>query len=142
MQITNNGIELIKKFEGFRSHKYLDVGGKPTIGYGHLIKKGEGYEVIGRDKAEELLRQDIQKAEDAVKKNVKIELSDAEYSSLVSLVYNIGSGAFRRSTLLKRLNENKKDKVPAEMLRWHKVQGKPNRGLIRRRAAEANMFLS
>lgn len=143
MKTNQEGIDLIKKFEGFRPTVYKDAVGKPTIGYGHLIKEGEHFNQITKAEAQTLLEKDVGIAEKAVIEAVNVELDSNQFSALASLVYNIGTNAFRGSTLLKYLNNRNFTKVPEEILRWHYAGStEPNRGLINRRAAEAVLFLT
>lgn len=142
MHINQAGLDLIKQFEGFRAVTYYDVGGKPTIGYGHLIKKGEHFTKLTHEQAEKLLRQDVAEAECAVNRHVKVKLTENQFSALVSWVFNLGEGSFASSTLLKVLNKQQYINVPEQMLRWHRVSRQPIKGLIRRRAAEAMLFIS
>lgn len=141
MKISNNGIKIIKRLEGFRASVYEDAGGKPTIGYGHLIKPDENFATITEEKAEELLMSDIELAEEAVRKYVKVTLTSAQFDALVSFVFNLGETNFRKSTLLKRLNQGRLYDVPEQILRWHRIGKKPIRGLVMRRAVEAMLFL-
>ena len=142
MHINQAGLDLIKQFEGFRAVTYYDVGGKPTIGYGHLIKDGECFTKLTHEQAEQLLRQDVAEAEAAVKRHVKVKLNENQFSALVSWVFNLGEGNFASSTLLKVLNKQQYINVPEQILRWHRVGRQPIKGLIRRRAAEAMLFIS
>ena len=84
----------------------------------------------------------MQIAEEAVLRNVAVKLNENQFSALVSFVYNLGEGAFASSTLLKKLNRQKYLDVPEQILRWHRVGSRPYKGLIRRRAAEAELFIS
>ena len=142
MHTNKTGLELIKNFEGFSANKYYDLANKPTIGYGHLIKDGEDFTVITEAEAENLLKSDMQIAEEAVLRNVAVKLNENQFSALVSFVYNLGEGAFASSTLLKKLNRQKYLDVPEQILRWHRVGSRPYKGLISRRAAEAELFIS
>lgn len=139
---TTRGLALLKKFEGLRMEPYKDAGGKLTIGYGHLIKPGEFYAQISTHEAEALLRNDIRVAEAYVKRYVTVPLTQAEFSALTSLVYNIGPGNFKRSTLLRELNAGNKQAAAEEFLRWNRVGTRQLRGLSRRRAAEKALFES
>jgi len=141
MVTDDAGIELIKEFEGLVRKPYLDVGGKLTIGYGHLIRPGEFYEDITEEEAEELLRQDIKVAEAVVKRNVTVKLNQQQFSALVSLVYNIGSGHFEDSTMLRKLNRGNFSGAGQEFLRWDHVGRQKVNGLTRRRIAERVLFL-
>lgn len=135
------GLELIKKFEGFRPVPYICPAGKPTIGYGHAIKKGENFpRAITVQEAEKLLMTDVAFAERAVGRLVRKPLNSNQFSALVSFVYNVGTGAFMKSSLLKVVNRGEHDLVPEEFTRWVYVRGKLIHGLSKRRQAEALLY--
>jgi len=141
MRFNQTGLDLLRQFEGFRSSPYKDEGGKLTIGYGHLIKLGEKFTVLTQAQANDLLSKDVSIAEAGVRRRVKAELTDNQYAAIVCWVFNLGEANLVQSTLLTKLNAGDFDEVPGEILRWHRVGKKPSRGLIRRRAAEAMLFL-
>src|SRR5262245_22449584 len=102
------GIELIRHFEGEVLRVYKDPVGLLTVGVGHLVKPGEPYtlgQLISREESEALLRQDLREAENAVENLVSEGLSENEFAALVSLTFNIGVSNFRKSPLLKKLNQ-------------------------------------
>lgn len=143
MRISEKGIDFIKQKEGCSLKVYLDVGGKPTIGVGHLIIKGESIpSEITDEQAEELLRVDLKVAEDAINRHVKVPLDQDQFDALCSLIFNIGVGAFIRSTLLKELNKNNILKAASEFLRWVYVGKKISPGLVARRKDEVALFIS
>ena len=141
LSLSDDGVRLIAGFEGFRSDLYNDPAGHCTIGYGHLVHLGncDGSEPadlrkgISRKRARELLRDDAASAEAAVNDAVKVPLSQEQFDALVSFVFNVGTGAFRRSTLLRLLNDGGYDDVPKQLDRWVKAGGKTLEGLVRRR---------
>ena len=116
--ITHDGIDLIKRFEGFSSTVYICPAGYPTIGYGHLVRLGESYTEISETEAEELLRKDVESAERAVIRLVNVPLTDGQFDALVSFTFNLGSGAFQRSTLRRKVNRQAHTEVPAQLMRW------------------------
>jgi GH24 family phage-related lysozyme (muramidase) len=134
-------IDMLKEFEGFRSYPYTCPGGSLTIGYGNTIKPGE-YTSITKEQAEALLRKTVSSFEAAVKKMVTVPLSQNQYDALVSLAYNIGAGALRKSTLIKKLNTGDYKGAADEFLRFVKANGKTMEGLVKRRERERNLFLS
>jgi lysozyme len=140
MKTAEVGIALIKHFESVRLRPYRDAVGKYTIGYGHLLRKGETYEVLTHAQAHQLLLRDIHMAELIVKKHVRVPLSASQFSALVSLVYNIGEQHFRTSTLLSVLNQKNYLQAAEEIRRWEKAGGKVLAGLTRRRYAEYLLF--
>ncbi len=138
--ISQHGINLIKEFEGYREQAYLCAGEKWTIGYGHTdgVKKGDK---ITPEKAIEYLKSDLRTAETAVQNYVKVPLTQTQYDVLVSFTYNVGAGAFKRSTLLKKLNLGDYKGASKEFERWIKANGKVLGGLIKRRTIEKDLFL-
>ena len=141
MKISQEGLSLIKKFEGCRLEAYYCSGGVLTIGYGHTggVKESD---TITQEEAEKLLRADVFKFEEYVEDNVMVELDQGQFDALVAWTFNLGPGNLRESTMLKRLNEADYASVPSEMKRWNKAGGKTLDGLIRRRNAEALLFQS
>ncbi len=137
---SEDGITLIKGFEGFRGDVYDDVGGKKTIGYGHLLKNGENYTSIDEKTAEALLKLDLADAESCVNKLVTTGVSQNEFDSLVSFVYNLGCTNFSTSTLLKFVNLREFRGASNEFKRWDHAGGKEVAGILRRRLAEASYF--
>ena len=142
--ITQNGLDLIKRFEGFSAVPYRCPGGYSTIGYGHLVQAGEVFPAhgISKAKAEELLRQDVHIAEKAVLRLIRVSLRPGQFDALVSFTFNLGSGALQRSTLRRRVNDSDHDAVPAELTRWVWAGGRKLPGLIRRRKAEIICYRS
>lgn len=141
--ITQDGLDLIKRFEGFSPTVYICPAGYPTIGYGHLVREHEldRYEQdITEQEAEDLLRRDVQVAERAVLRLIDVPLTDGQYDALVSFTFNLGAGALQRSTLRRKVNREEHADVPAQLMRWVWAGGKRLRGLARRREAEASLY--
>lgn len=138
-QLSTNGLEIIKQFEGFSATPYPDHKGY-SIGYGHLIKVGEQIDSVTREQADELLMQDVAGAEQAVRTAVDVDLDKNEFDALVSLAYNIGTGAFKNSTLVKKLNSGDFEGAAAQFSVWNKASGTVNTALVKRRAIEADLF--
>lgn len=140
MKTSIIGRNLIKTFEGYRDTAYLDPVGIWTIGYGHTggVKEGDTVTEAGADA---LLQQDLKAAENTVNAT-GLKLSQLQFDALVSLVYNIGSGKFNSSTLLKQLRESTKPRQELETWWkvWDKAQGKTLKGLQRRREAEYLLY--
>ncbi len=139
------GIERIKMHEGFRPDVYLDQAGKPTIGYGHLIRAGESFPAaITEARARELLASDLGGAEAAVNGMVTVRITQAQFDALVSFVFNVGAEAFRTSTLRRLLNAGDYAGAAEQFKRWNKVriggQIVASEGLSNRRADEAAQF--
>lgn len=135
--------DLVKQFEGLTFKAYPDPGtrGAPyTVGYGHT----EGVfkdTIVDSDTVERLLALDLRKTCNAVLKYVTVPLSDNELAALISFTFNVGAGAFSKSTLVRFLNEGKRQEAADQFLRWDKAAGKQMPGLVRRRAAERDLFL-
>lgn len=140
--VTQDGIGLIKRFEGFSATVYICPAGYPTIGYGHLVREAERYEQgITEAEAEDLLRRDVQTAEKAVLCLIDVPLTDGQFDALVSFTFSLGAGALQRSTLRRKVNRQAHSEVPEQFKHWVWARGKKLAGLINRRAAEANKYL-
>lgn len=137
--ISEEGISLIKKFEGCELEAYQDSVGVWTIGYGTIKGVREG-DKINQDEAEHLLQEELPEYEGYINNMVKVPLKQCQFDALVAWVFNLGSGNLQESTMLKVLNEGKYDEVPAQIRRWNKAGGQVLNGLVRRREAEAIMF--
>ena len=137
--ISQEGIELIKKFEGCELEAYQDSVGVWTIGYGHTkdVKEGDS---INRDEAEHLLHEELPEYEGYINDLVTVPLNQCQFDALVCWVYNLGPTNLKESTLLKLLNAGDYHTVPAQIKRWNKAGGQTLQGLIRRREAEALLF--
>ena len=148
MRTSHSGLELIKKYEGFRSEPYLDAAGVPTIGYGATYypngKKVTMQDApITRQRGEELLKEMLRDFEKGVNRTITAKLNQNKFDALVSISYNIGNGAFAKSTLAKRVNANPNDPdIAYQFSRWNKSSGKVLQGLVRRRKEEANLYFS
>ena len=141
--ITQNGLDLIKRFEGFSRTVYFCSAGYPTIGYGHVVKDDEDFAAgIDEAQAEELLRQDAKIAERAVLRLINVPLTDGQFDALVSFTYNLGGGALQRSTLRRKINREEHAEVPEQFMRWVWAGGRKLKGLVRRRAAEVIFYQS
>jgi lysozyme len=142
-----SAFNLIKKFEGLELTSYPDTGGIWTIGFGSTINKDTGQAIKQGDKidvatAERWLKQDIAEREKKINGLIKVPVTANMKAALVSLAYNIGTGAFASSTLLRLLNSGADKKLVADQfLRWNKVQGKEVKGLTNRRKLERELFL-
>lgn len=143
MKTSANGINLICGFEGLELKAYDDGVGVWTIGYGTTIvngvkvKKGDTCTV---EQAKSYMAQDLKKFESAVDTSVKVTITQNQFDALVSLAYNIGTGAFKSSTLLKKLNAKDFKGAAAQFDRWNRAGGKVMQGLVNRRAKERKLF--
>ncbi len=134
--ITQDGLDMIKRFEGFSPTVYICPAGYPTIGYGHLIQRGEYFDSITEEQAEDLLRLDVKVAEQAVLRLINVPISDGQFDALVSFTYNLGAGALQRSTLRRKVNREAHEEVPAQLVRWVWAGGRKLPGLVVRRSTE------
>ena len=146
MKTGQDGIDLIKSFEGFRNKAYLDSIGVPTIGYGTTwypdgtkVKLGDK---CTEEQAEEYLKYALGKFEAAINKDIKVTISQKMFDALACFVYNVGIGNFESSTLLKKINAKDFLGASDQFIRWNKAGGKVLDGLTRRREAEAALFKS
>jgi lysozyme len=144
MKTSPSGLELIKEFEGLRLKAYKCPAAVWTVGFGHTSAAGDPVVtsglVITKAEAEEILKCDLVQYEDAVRKLVKVALTQSQFDALVSFTYNVGEAQFSRSTLLKRVNAGRFNEVPAEFMKWTKGGGKELPGLVRRRRAEVKLW--
>ena len=140
MHTSDEGFELIKKFEGCELEAYKCAAGVWTIGYGHTKDVQEG-DKWTEEKADFMLWRELDdEYEHYVNSLVTVPMNQSQFDSLVSWTYNLGPNNLKRSSMLRVLNEGKYDEVPAQMKRWNKAKGKVLAGLTRRREAEALMF--
>lgn len=146
MKVTDEGLALIRRFEGFRSKAYRDVVGVWTIGYGHTSMAGPPEVTPGlritREEGAAILARDVETFANGVRDSVTVPLTDAQFSALASFAYNVGLGAFRRSSVLKAVNARDFAAVPRRLNLWVKAGGRTLAGLVRRRAAEGALFAS
>ena len=140
MKASQKAIDLIREFEGFEAKPYADAVGIPTIGYGHVILKGEHFDELTESEAVELLCKDLEKAEACILREVSVTITQEQFDALCSFVFNLGCGAFIRSTLLQKLNNGDAPGAADEFARWNKAGGKVLAGLTRRREAERELF--
>jgi len=147
MLISKKGLELIKSFEGFMSHPYLDVAMVPTIGYGtthyHHRAVTLNDQDISESTASYLLRTQVDETYGkAVNHYVQVPLTQNQFDALVSFTYNLGVGALKSSTLLRDINSGKIAEAYNEFHKWTHANGKVVRGLVARRKKESELFLA
>jgi lysozyme len=141
MELSAAGLEMMKKYEGFRGHVYLDVAGFPTIGYGHRLQAADSFPAgIDEAQAERLLAADVRTAELAVHRLVKVLMTQGQFDALVDFCYNLGAGKLAGSTLLRELNAGRFDAAREQLLRWDHAGIKEIGGLEARRAAEFQLW--
>lgn len=141
MITSENGISLIKQFEGFRLSAYMDSVGVPTIGFGstHGVHMGM---VISLAQADAMMRADLRSFESYVTAVVKRPIDQRMYDALVSFTYNLGQGNLLKSSLLRSLNAGDLHGAADGFLLWNRAGGIVSAGLVRRRGMERAMFLA
>jgi len=146
MSVSNKGVDLICEFEGKRLAAYDDGVGVWTIGFGTIkypngvrVKKGD---TCTLEQAKEYMRHDLIEFEHTVNSSVKVPLNQNQFDALVSLAYNIGSNAFKSSTLVKKLNTGDYQGAADQFNVWVNGGGKRMQGLVNRRDREKLLFLS
>ncbi len=141
MNISQNGINLIKKFEGCRLTAYKCPAGVWTIGYGHTGSIAGPNVKITQETANSLLSQDLIVHSNNVSRLVKVPLTQNQFDALVSFEFNVGFGALKSSTLLRLLNQKKYNEAANQFDRWIYANKKILQGLVNRRKEEKALFL-
>ena len=139
-QLSGQGLAKLQQREGFAATPYQDHKGY-SIGYGHLIKPGENLTHVTVAQALDLLATDVQWAQDAVSSAITVPLAQPQFDALVSFCFNVGAGAFKRSTLVKRINAGDPE-ASGEFGRWVYASGQVNSALVGRRQSEQQQFES
>ncbi|KAB7728419.1 glycoside hydrolase family protein [Rudanella paleaurantiibacter] len=143
MKTSETGKSLIRREEGIRLNAYKCPAGVLTIGYGHTGPDVFPGQRITADRANDLLTHDLERFERVVNAVVHVPISQNQFDALVSLAYNIGEGAFAKSTLVRKLNAGApRAEVAAEFGRWCRAGGNVLPGLVHRRKNEASLFLT
>lgn len=143
MRISKDGIAFIKQYEGCRLTAYKPVSTEKyyTIGIGHYGADVKAGSTISQQKAEELFCKDIEPIETALNA-LNINFKQCQFDALVSWIFNLGIGSFNSSTMKKYIIARKSDvEITDQLVQWHKSNGKPLVGLMRRRCEEANLWL-
>lgn len=139
--VPQAAIDMIKRFEGLRTARYDDIDGNGTIGYGHLCKPAEYLNIITEDTANNLLNNDSLLAAAAVIRFTSVPLTNNQYAALIDFVFNMGAGSYQRSTLRQKINRREFNEIPKELNKWVYGNGRKIPGLVRRRKAEASLFM-
>lgn len=144
---SDNGIKLITEFEGEILKVYLDPVGLPTFGVGHLVKPDERAEFpvgkkITRATSREYLKADLARFETCVNSQVNVPITQNQFDALVSFAFNVGEKNFKRSSVLRNLNNRQFAKAADSLLAWNRSKGRVLPGLVRRRKAERALFLT
>lgn len=146
MRLNENGLALLRSFEGFRAEAYKDSAGVWTIGYGHTGRAGppsvHAHSRMGEPEARALLALEAEAFAAMLRRHLRRELSDDQFSALVCFAYNVGEANLAKSSVLKAANAGDDAAVARRLGLWVKAGGKPMAGLVRRRAAEAALYLS
>jgi GH24 family phage-related lysozyme (muramidase) len=147
VSVNQATIDLIKRFEGCKLVAYQDIVGIWTIGYGTTAGADVGVKpaygmTITQERAEDLLRQGVEKFAATVDALITVNVNANEFGACVSLAYNIGPNAFAKSTVLRELNAGNKDKASAAFRMWNQAGGEVIKGLVNRREAEIKLFLT
>jgi len=139
MAIAESTLAFITKEEGSRNAAYKDSKGLPTIGVGHLIKSSEPHlltATLSDQEVKDLLKSDLKWCSEAVESSVKVPLTQAQFDALYSLCFNIGETNFRKSTVVRKLNEKDYQGAADAILMWNKPEV-----LVKRRQRERALFL-
>ncbi len=141
--VDSLGYNLIRQFEGYYPFVYKDVGGIPTIGFGHVLIKGENFDqpLMGPD-AESLLERDVSSRQSQINRLLKTPLSNRQYDAISSFSYNLGTTTFAKSSLLRQINAGNLQGAVPVFTRYDHVGNTISRGLFLRRRAEAALFAS
>lgn len=138
---SSEGVALIQFFEGFNPFVYKDVGGMDTIGYGHLIVPGDHImQPLLGDDAVALLQTDLRRTERGLNAGLGRPITQPRFDALLSFAFNIGVSNCIRSSPWRYTNIGRYREVPKRLMLWVNVDGKPNRGLKIRRAAEGRLY--
>lgn len=143
MRLSDEGVALLKEYEGFSATAYRCPAGKLTAGYGHVLLAGEAQECpLTEAKAEAWLRRDVEKIEKTLENMVLLPLAQGQWDAVVCLAYNIGCAALSKSTLLRKINAGDVSGAAGEFERWIFAGGRVLPGLVRRRQAEKQLFMT
>ena len=145
MKVNQEGLDIIKHFEGYSSTVYADPIGIPTIGFGSIWDK-EGnrltmdHEPITEQEGEFLLVRELKHVESAIARLIRVKLTENQFSAIASLTFNIGSGRLKSSTLRAKINREDYSGASDEFPKWRRAGGRILKGLVRRRKAERELF--
>jgi lysozyme len=141
MKASDSLIEILKQFEGFRSKAYLDSVGVPTIAWGHTkgVKLGMKCD---EEQGEKWLKEDIEPLENYLNTIPELD-TQGKFDACIDFCYNLGIGNFKSSTLLKKIKNKASDsEICKQFRRWVYAGGKKLTGLVRRREAECELWIS
>jgi len=139
--ISNNGLRLIRAFESFSPIPYVCPAGYKTLGYGHVVKPTEVFDLpLSPESGKIILLKDVGVSERAISRLIRVPLSQNQWDALTSWTFNLGSGALQSSTLRSVINRQEYDEAPDQIRRWIYAGGRRLNGLIKRREIEARLF--
>lgn len=136
--MSDQGLKALMAREGFSATPYADHKGN-SIGFGHLIKPGESLDYVTVQQATDILMSDVAWAVDVVRASIVVPINQSQFDALVSFAYNVGAGAFARSTLVRRINTGDPG-AAQEFARWVYASGVVNQALVARRQSERQQF--
>ena len=142
LTLTSQGAAFIARFEGFKRQSYVCPAGFLSIGFGHRIQPGETFSSLTEAEALTLLQQDAQREAAPVARVLNVPLTTYQQDALISLAFNCGGGAIKKSALVRFLNAGLITDAADQFLVWNKAGGKTSKGLTRRRQAERALFLT
>lgn len=145
MKISNEGLQLIRKYEGYKTTPYRCPAGLYTVGYGHVIGNGlqlpdEWNRKFSLGEINELLKSDLARFERGVLRYCSVHLTQSQFDALVSFSFNLGLGVLQRSTLRQKILRGDGEGAAEEILKYNKAGGVVLKGLTRRRQAEYDLF--
>lgn len=141
MKTSENGLAVIKKYEGLSLTTYRCPAGLFTIGYGHTGKDVLPGMTINIETADAYLKADVKKFEEVIEQLVRVPITQNQFDALICFVYNVGPGNFQKSTLLKKINQKDIADAADEFPKWNKSKGKVLPGLAKRREEERKLWL-
>lgn len=151
LTLSKGGADFLKVEEGLRLKWYADLGGAPTIGWGHKMNSREQREMttITIEQAQALFDADVKTCEIYINANIRVALNQHQFDALVSFIYNLGAGAleYKESTLRRLLDAGDYVGASKQFIRWNKVKNKQtgkykvSPGLTKRRARERDLFM-
>lgn len=154
MKFSGKGVGILKGLEGFKPKPYFCSAGKPTIGYGHKIKKGEVFTILTEEEAEHLMRDDVEPIVKFINVHLDTLITQNQFDALVMFIFNIGETKFLSSSVFENLKSRKYDEATAPWSQWINVTAEvvcketgekikkliPCDGLINRRKMEIQLF--
>lgn len=142
MRTSEQGLALIRRFEGFAAVPYRCPAGYMTVGYGHVILPHERFDRIDERTAAALLQEDVRIAEREVLRMISRIPHQGAFDALVSFTFNLGGAALQRSSLRRAINGGDDEEAARQWMRWVYAGGRMMAGLVRRREAELALYMA